>query len=156
MECKNIIENGSIDLANGCPVCGHKKFQYIRPAKKEARSEKELRKLSVAEYVAQAAASEAKLDEQKHKPVEHPRPSKSLKVELKADVPVAEKVKPAHADKKPHSERIDSVRILEKGNYDLNLPMLLNRKELVMTKEDGVYVVDLPSALKTTIKKKKQ
>ena len=40
--------------------------------------------------------------------------------------------------------------------FDLNLPMLLNRKELVMSKEDGVYVVDLPSALKTTPKKKKR
>ena len=33
--------------------------------------------------------------------------------------------------------------------------MLLNRKELVMSREDGVYIVDLPSALKAPHKKKK-
>ncbi len=63
--------------------------------------------------------------------------------------------KPVTEDKKPARDRIESVRILEKGRYDINLPILLSRKELVMSKEDGVYVVDLPSALKTPKKKKK-
>jgi hypothetical protein len=124
MECKNILESGELDLNTGCPVCGGKKFQYIR-ARREAK-EKEPKKLTVAEAGLEKA----------------PKP--------KAGEPVV-KAK----DKKPAAERIESVRILEKGRYDINLPILLNRKELVMSKEDGVYVVDLPSALKTPKKKKR-
>jgi predicted nucleic acid-binding Zn-ribbon protein len=119
VECKNVLESRELDLEKGCPVCGGKKFQYIRESK--GPEEKDLRKLTVAE----------------------PPP--------KAAVPgVTEK------EKKPGAGRIESVRILEKGSYDLNLPVLLSRKELVMSKEDGVYVVDLPSALKTPSKKKRR
>ncbi len=144
IECKNVLESGELDLNTGCPVCGGKKFQYIR-ARKESKpkepKEKELRKLTVAEYVAHASAAEAvpeKAQERKETP------------EHKAEA----KVKPESKGKKHAHERIESVRILEKGSYDINLPILLNRKELVMSKEDGVYVVDLPSALKTPKKKK--
>ncbi len=137
IECKNVLESGELDLDKGCPVCGGKKFQYIRP-KKEAK-EKDLRKLTVAEYVAHAAASE-------HGP-EAPGP--------KAEEP-AEKARPEAHDKRPAAERIESVRILEKGRYDINLPVLLSRKELVMSGEEGVYVVDLPSALKTPGRGKKR
>jgi uncharacterized protein len=144
MECKNILESGEMDINTGCPVCGGKKFQYIRPHAKE----KDLKKLTVAEYVAHASAVEGKADD-KRKPREKPR---------KADPVAAEKPKPAEKEKKPEKpahERIESVRIVEKGLYDINLPVLLNRKELVMSKEEGVYVVDLPSALKIPRKKKR-
>jgi predicted nucleic acid-binding Zn-ribbon protein len=143
MECKNILESGEMDIKTGCPVCGGKKFQYIRPHAKE----KDVRKLTVAEYVAHASAAE-----------EDRRPREASK-HKKADVAAAtEKPKPVEKEKKPEKpahERIESVRIVEKGLYDINLPMLLNRKELVMSKEDGVYVVDLPSALKIPKKKKR-
>jgi uncharacterized protein len=160
MECKNIVENGSIDLSRGCPVCGGKKFQYIRPHKKGAEGEADLRKLTVAEYVARADAAESRREaEQKVK--EPARAPRTLKIEAKAEAKsdakgaVKETQKPPRGDKKSHHERIESVRILEKGRYDLNLPVLLNRKELVMSKEDGVYVVDLPSALKAPKTKKR-
>jgi len=147
MECKNILESGELDLNTGCPVCGGKKFQYIK-AKKELpeTKEKDLRKLTVAEYVSQSAAAEAK----REKAREHKEAPKPKAVESEPVV----KAKPEARDKKPAHERIESVRILEKGSYDINLPILLNRKELVMSKEEGVYVVDLPSALKTPKKKK--
>ena len=146
MECKNILESGELDLNTGCPVCGGKKFQYIRAKKeiKEKDKEKELRKLTVAEYVAHAAAAEPEKAQERK---EAPKPKKA-EPEVKA--------KPEAKDKKTAHDRIESVRILEKGRYDINLPVLLSRKELVMSKEDGVYVVDLPSALKTPVKKKRK
>lgn len=146
IECKSVLEAGEMDVDTGCPVCGGKKFQYIRPQKKEPK-EPVLKKLTVAEYVAHAEAVEPKPVE-KHKRKEAPK-AEAKAVEAKA-VP-----EPALKEKKP-AHGIESVRIVEKGNYDINLPMLLNRKELVMSKEDGVYVVDLPSALKVTPKKKKK
>jgi predicted nucleic acid-binding Zn-ribbon protein len=156
MECKNILESGELDLNTGCPVCGGKKFQYIRAKKetKDKNKEKELRKLTVAEYVSQAAATEARTEKaQEHKEAPKPR---AVKAEPGPHVKAgAEPEVKEPKDKKPAHERIESVRILEKGRYDINLPILLNRKELVMSKEEGVYVVDLPSALKTPKKKKR-
>lgn len=148
MECKNILESGELDLNTGCPVCEGKKFQYIR-AKKEPKDAKDPKKLTVAEYVAHAAAAEARLE--KTPQLKAAKAELEIKTEAEADV----KAKQEAEDKKPAHERIESVRILEKGRYDINLPVLLNRKELVMSKEDGVYVVDLPSALKTPKKKKR-
>lgn len=156
IECKNVLESGELDLEKGCPVCGRKKFQYIR-ARREPR-DKDLRKLTVAEYVAHAAEAEARADKpQTEKPQarkESPKP-KAQEPEAKPKPDVKEK-KPEARDKKPGAKRIESVRILEKGSYDLNLPILLSRKELVMSKEEGVYVVDLPSALKAAPPKKKK
>lgn len=46
-------------------------------------------------------------------------------------------------------ERVESVRILGPGSYELNLDSLLERKELVMAiKEEGSYALHLPSVFK--------
>ncbi len=43
-------------------------------------------------------------------------------------------------------ERIESLRILSPGVYELSLDALLERKEIVMgIKEDGSYAIHLPS-----------
>jgi predicted nucleic acid-binding Zn-ribbon protein len=43
-------------------------------------------------------------------------------------------------------ERIESLRILSPGVYELNLDALLERKEIVMgIKENGSYAIHLPS-----------
>jgi len=46
-------------------------------------------------------------------------------------------------------ERVESVRILGPGSYELNLDSLLERKELVMAiREEGSYALHLPSVFK--------
>jgi predicted nucleic acid-binding Zn-ribbon protein len=67
----------------------------------------------------------------------------------------AAKAKPAPRDDIIKGERIESVRIVENGTYDINLPLLLSRKEFVMSREEGNYMVDLNSALKPEKKKRK-
>ncbi|RJS70846.1 MAG: hypothetical protein CW694_06685 [Candidatus Syntrophoarchaeum sp. WYZ-LMO15] len=42
--------------------------------------------------------------------------------------------------------RLESVRILEPGTYEVNLESLLERDEIILAlKEDGSYVIHLPS-----------
>jgi len=42
--------------------------------------------------------------------------------------------------------RIESVRILGPGSYEINLESLLDREEIIMAlKEDGSYVIHFPS-----------
>jgi predicted nucleic acid-binding Zn-ribbon protein len=161
MECKNLIESGTIDLQKGCPLCGGKKFQYIRP---RPQSQPEA-KPTVSEYVAAAALREPQLEAKESPVSRYPgRTSGETSGEtLPAVRPVKElmqakktELKPA---KKPSADmlgdRIESIRIVENGTYDINLPLLLSRKELVTSKEEGNYVLDLNSALKPGKKKKK-
>ena len=146
-DCKNIIESGSIDLKMGCPICGCKKFQYVRP-KKEAKPASPASPASsptVAEYVAQAekqARAELEASE-----ITRENLQKSAGPAVKPEEKQAEPAPPVPAGRQ-EGPRIESVRIIEPGTYDINLPVLMNRKELVMSKEEGSYFVDLPSALK--------
>lgn len=172
MECKNLIESGTIDLQKGCPLCGGKKFQYIR-----TRPQSDA-KPTVSEYVATAALREPQL-EAKESPVSRfpgrtssertssertspwtspgASPGTSLAVRPVKELALAKMseqklVKKQTADKL--GDRIESVRIVEHGTYDINLPLLLSRKELVTSKEEGSYTLDLNSALKPGKKKK--
>jgi predicted nucleic acid-binding Zn-ribbon protein len=146
LECKNLIEGGKIDLQKGCPICGGKKFQYVRP-KKDAPSPP----VTVAEYVDQAAFEEPPAEAVSAAPArDKPAEGPGRQPGEKAEPPVA-KPKPAkepRGNAKTDGERIESIRLIEQGSYDINLPVLLGRKELIMSREEGNYVVDLSSALK--------
>ena len=53
------------------------------------------------------------------------------------------------AERKIDEDRVESVRILGPGSYELNLDSLLERKELVMAiREEGSYALHLPSVFK--------
>jgi predicted nucleic acid-binding Zn-ribbon protein len=171
MECKNLIESGTIDLQKGCPLCGGKKFQFIR-----ARPSPDA-KPTVSEYVASAELREPQLEAKESPISRYPertssgtssgtspsaypstspgaypavRPIKELAQAKMSEQKPAKKQPPA--DKL--GDRIESVRIVEHGTYDINLPLLLSRKELVTSKEEGNYTLDLNSALKPGKKKK--
>ena len=160
LDCKNLIESGTIDLQKGCPICGGKKFQYIRP-----RPEPEERQQSVSEYVSRAALREPQIEARDtpisripgRKPKEAPRDYTRVEATpVKPTEPLpAAKAKPAPRDDITQGEHIESIRIIENGTYDINLPLLLSRKELVMSREEGNYMVDLNSALKPDKKKRK-
>ena len=48
-----------------------------------------------------------------------------------------------------NEDRVESVRILGPGSYELNLDSLLERDELVMAiREEGSYALHLPSVFK--------
>ncbi|MGA9140980.1 MAG: Zn-ribbon containing protein [Methanocella sp.] len=170
LDCKNVVESGTIDLQKGCPICGGKKFQYIRP-----KPQPEDRQQTVSDYVSRAALREPQLEAKESpisripgrkpkepskdythveatpiKPTEH-RPTEHRPTEHRQIA----KAKPAARDDITQGEHIESIRIVENGTYDINLPLLLSRKELVMSREEGNYTVDLNSAMKPEKKKHK-
>lgn len=60
----------------------------------------------------------------------------------------AEEASPAPAmQKTPEGfQKVESVKIVDAGNYEVNLKKLLERQEIVLAmKEDGKYVIHLPS-----------
>jgi len=43
--------------------------------------------------------------------------------------------------------KVESIKIVGPGSYELNIPALIERKEIVMAlKEEGRYVIHMPSA----------
>jgi predicted nucleic acid-binding Zn-ribbon protein len=129
--CENIFKDGAVAILNGCPNCGWNKFLYVRD-----ESEPEIE--TVSEH-----------DEQ------HPAKKFVKEIdEFLVDQDIEVK-KITESDQEPESDRIESVRILGPGSYELNLDALLERKEIILAiKEDGSYIVHLPSVFNAKRKKK--
>ncbi|MFH1322525.1 MAG: Zn-ribbon domain-containing protein [Methanobacteriota archaeon] len=130
--CENIFRDGAAIILNGCPKCGWNKFLYV---KDEHTPDQQV----VSRDAIPPAAS------QFIKEVD----------ELLGNKP-APVVKESKEEKKKEEigERVESVRILSPGSYELNLDSIMKREEIVMAlKEDGTYIVHLPSVFQ---KKKHQ
>ncbi len=121
--CESIFKDGAAIILNGCPKCGWNKFLYVRGEEPVQPPEK---------------TGET--------PAIPPAASKFIK---EVDEILGNKPEPvAKSETKPLEigERVESVRILSPGSYELNLESLLERDEIVMAlKEDGTYLVHLPS-----------
>jgi len=122
--CENIFRDGAAIILNGCPKCGWNKFLYVKD-----------------EYATdqQVVSSDAI----------PPAATQFIKEvdELLGNKP-APVVKESKEEKKNEEigERVESVRILSPGQYELNLDSIMKRDEIVMAlKEDGTYIVHLPS-----------
>ena len=135
--CESIFKDGAAIILNGCPNCGWNKFLYVRDEKTTYGPEIKTEKGTIP-----------------------PEASKFIKEvdEFMGNraVPIKPEIK--EVKEKPKSEeigdRVESVRILSPGQYELNLESILKRDEIVMAlKEDGTYVVHLPSVFQ---KKKHQ
>ncbi len=55
-------------------------------------------------------------------------------------------VKPKR-ERKADPVKVESIKIVGPGSYEINIPALIERKEIVMAlKEEGRYVIHMPSA----------
>ncbi len=125
--CDSIFRDGAAIILNGCPKCGWNKFLYVRD---------------------EGTVSTEKIDK-----TTGSVPSAASTFIKEVDELLGNKsapVKPELAKERPKSEdigeRVESVRILSPGSYELNLDSIMRREEIVMAlKEDGTYIVHLPS-----------
>jgi predicted nucleic acid-binding Zn-ribbon protein len=44
--------------------------------------------------------------------------------------------------------KVESIKITAPGTYELNLPSLFEREELIMAVKEGTYLIDLSSAFR--------
>lgn len=126
--CENIFKDGAAIILNGCPKCGWNKFLYVRDESPASAAKTEI-STNTARISPEASNFIREVDEI---------------LGIKEETPEL-KNEPA----KEVGNRIESIRILSPGQYELNLESLLERKEIVMAlKEDGTYIVNLPSVFK--------
>jgi len=126
--CEGIFRDGAAIILNGCPKCAWNKFLYVKdemtqPAGSEGKA--------VDTSIPPAASQFIKeVDELLGNKPAQPEPKES-KVENKID---------------EVGDRVESLRILSPGSYELNLDSIMKREEIVMAlKEDGTYIVHFPS-----------
>jgi predicted nucleic acid-binding Zn-ribbon protein len=137
-KCESIFRDGAAIILNGCPKCGWNKFLYVKDEHTPADWEKPG---TSAGSIPEAAS---KFIKEVDDLLGNKQPELKPKLELKEV-----KAKPDEI-----GDRVESVRILSPGSYELNLESLLEREEIVMAlKEDGTYIVHLPSVFQ---KKKHQ
>lgn len=128
-KCEHIFEDGAEVILSGCPNCGWNKFLYVQG--KDASSKEEEGPQVIEEDVVDESAE----------PVSREKLIKEVDevLGLSEEKPVAVE----------EGDRVESVRILGPGSYELNLDSLLGRKELVVAlKEEGTYALHLPSVFK--------
>jgi predicted nucleic acid-binding Zn-ribbon protein len=136
--CESIFEDGAPVILSGCPSCGWNKFLYVKEEELEGAK-------SGAGEADEETGHHAVIDESSgHE--EEGRPA--VKIIREID----EIIGPEKKDSTPsedEGERVESVRILGPGSYELNLESLFDRKEIVMAiKEDGTYALHLSSMFK--------
>ncbi|MDD1712199.1 MAG: Zn-ribbon domain-containing protein [Methanoregulaceae archaeon] len=130
VKCGKEYKEASFEVLKGCEQCGGKKFLYTRA--------------HPAGETAKPAIPSAKAD----KPApSHPAPDTGK------EPPVHEK----KVDSAPGREddRVESIRIVSPGTYELNITKMAESDErVVATGGDGSYMVDLISMMKPRRKKK--
>ncbi len=132
-------------ILTGCPNCGWNKFLYVKD--EEAENSEEMKSDSTEE------PKEHVIDETS----EHAEDSKSSESIIREIDDIIGVDAQEQSVTEEEGERVESVRILGPGSYELNLDSLLDRKEIVMAiKEDGAYALHLGSVFNKNDKKKKK
>jgi predicted nucleic acid-binding Zn-ribbon protein len=136
--CGTIFEDGDSVILSGCPDCGWNKFLYV---KKEFEG---------SENQGRPALEEEKLD------LESSLDEVVRSIDEALSSEQEDKKEEPEAERKTDEDRVESVRILGPGSYELNLDSLFERKELVMAiREEGSYALHLPSVFKQQKEKSK-
>jgi predicted nucleic acid-binding Zn-ribbon protein len=122
--CNNVFDSGE-DILKGCPNCGWKKFMFVNKNKPDQRVQKEMiinRAMGVR------------------------KPPKMIDDASPAVVP---QIEDRHQGSvKNDGKALESIKITAPGTYELNLPSLFERDELIMAVKEGTYFIDLTSAFK--------
>ena len=150
--CSNIFQAGD-DILKGCPSCGWKKFMFVR------KMPQELDALGLSREQIMTRATGARVP---------PSRSEKESTAIEKAMPLARDHTPSppisslpstKSEANPESElspgigkALESIRITAPGTYELNLPSLFERDELIMAVKEGTYFIDLTSALKKSKK----
>jgi len=154
--CNNIFDSGE-DILKGCPVCGWKKFMFIQKRGKASRigeiSQNQSDHLitpAMGVRIPPRRTSKKQTIEQKKLDMEPQindlsNESVSIQDSRVLNIPHAA---PPEEPKRTENDKLESIKITAPGTYELNLPSLFERDELIMAVKDGTYLIDLSSAFR--------
>jgi len=127
-KCGREYKDGSTEILKGCASCGGKKFLYV----KESEINKDIFEEKTIEEVA---------GESKEEVLEVVEPK--IKGKAKKEVEMF--------------DRVETIRIVGPGSYELNIDKMAKSDERIVSvgDEEGSYIIDLMSMAKDVPKKKR-
>ncbi|MCK9441323.1 MAG: Zn-ribbon domain-containing protein [Methanothrix sp.] len=165
--CSNVFDSGE-DILKGCPNCGWKKFMFVKKKPRDLKAQMLQPKPIITRAMGvripprrtekeSMAIEEEMQSSQKSFPVATPPPT--LYIPLKKKLADNHHLVDNHlledthqSDGKPKEKALESVKITAPGTYELNLPSLFERDELIMAVKEGTYFIDLASVFKKSKK----
>jgi predicted nucleic acid-binding Zn-ribbon protein len=170
--CSNVFDSGE-DILKGCPNCGWKKFMFLKKKPQDCKAQMQQSEQIITREMGvrvpprmrekESAAIVAK--EEKMPAMQESLPVAPLP--LTRHIPSKKKLDEGHQlEEAPHLEErhksdgngnsqektLESVKITAPGTYELNLPSLFERDELIMAVKEGTYFIDLASVFKKSKK----
>ena len=130
--CNSVFESGE-DILKGCPSCGWKKFMFVRKMPQGG----DISSVSQDRIISRAMG------------VRVPPKKREMPPAIDRDEP---SIKENGNGEKPGGEKLESIKITAPGTYELNLPSLFEREELIMAVKEGTYFIDLTSVFKKSKK----
>ncbi len=174
--CNSIFEDG-MDVLEGCPVCGWNKFLFVKskdkiqdvrgalkaseiggPCEPWPEGDDSLRKIlksSPSQDRVTDRPKKVRKGGASRKERRNERATGKLGFIDLDSTKDRDQSPPDRGSEKPrHKEdkTLESIRMSEPGTYELNLPSLFERDELVMAIKEGTYLIDLSSAFKKSKK----
>lgn len=154
--CNNIFESGE-DILKGCPACGWKKFMFVRKmspgSDASGRSSERIITRAMGVRVPPRRSEKESTAIEKTMPLARdPEPSLPLSTLPSTPPSTNSDVTPKSELSKGDGRVLESIKITAPGTYELNLPSLFERDELIMAVKEGTYFIDLTSAFKKSKK----
>jgi predicted nucleic acid-binding Zn-ribbon protein len=153
--CSNVFDLGE-DILKGCPNCGWKKFMFVKKKPRDSKAQM----LQPEQIITRAMGvrippsrkeKESMSIEQEMLATQRSAPAATLSPPL--CIPGKKVFEDApQSDGKPKEKALESVKITAPGTYELNLPSLFERDELIMAVKEGTYFIDLTSVFKKSKK----
>ena len=154
--CNNIFESGE-DILKGCPACGWKKFMFVRKMSQgsdaSGRSSERIITRAMGVRVPPRRSEKESTAIEKTMPLARdPEPALPLSTLPSTPPSTNLEVTPESELSKGDGRALESIKITAPGTYELNLPSLFERDELIMAVKEGTYFIDLTSAFKKSKK----
>ncbi|MDD2836761.1 MAG: Zn-ribbon domain-containing protein [Methanothrix sp.] len=152
--CSNVFDSGE-DILKGCPNCGWKKFMFVK--KKPQDSKEQMRQSEQIITRAMGVRVPPRMREKESAAIETkeekmPAMQESLPVKPLPPTYHIPSKKTLEEDHQSQEKTLESVKITAPGTYELNLPSLFERDELIMAVKEGTYFIDLASVFKKSKK----
>lgn len=154
--CNNIFESGE-DILKGCPACGWKKFMFVRKMSQgsdaSGRSSERIITRAMGVRVPPSRSEKESTAIEKTMPLARD-PEPSLPLSALPSTPPSTNLDDTLKSElsKGEGRALESIKITAPGTYELNLPSLFERDELIMAVKEGTYFIDLTSAFKKSKK----
>lgn len=164
--CGNVFDDGSDDILSGCD-CGSRKFEYVgedgdTPTQEQSQSPAQATKRDDATEEGDPTDSmEDSIIIADENPIEDESQHKARsEVVSEEDLPhmgnsptsMGERKKDIDEVKEQLHEQFEGIRILEPGNYQINLMKLYEKQECVISlQEDGRYIINVPGMMDSDV-----